>query len=474
MSDEQSLSIVIIDDSIYIQKFLKAKIEALEYKIVGSATTGKESFNVVANTRPDLVLLDYTLNDMDTESTLRGLLSINQVLQVVIMAPITRKAEIFRLLVNGASDYLPKPLVESQIEFILNTYAFNKVASMLSRMDAILRLHSVFYKEIAKYTAIASNKLIKNAIQTPLKRLKRTYPERYNIQINTMSIRLQENYSKSPDFSAKKILRQINNLYRSILKNLSKHFEQKYLFSCIQEAYQNFYLIAGSIIKNTKYEFPVWEGLQLSSNPASHATIRYTREYLHNYVFDWVYEVDNLRDPERLKPYSVVLNFDPRLAPKFPTRTARQKDFRVYVILSVFDEIYGPKAAIILPPPTVNIEKETLKNIPKLLDMSGVRTMDPFIHASENYGSINMLYSVEREDRRGQILDQMISIVIYPLDIQALVKVSQMKGIFSAVVAQISYLIRTMDPEELADLGKFTTEPSEILSEFVNEIHFYL
>ena len=62
--------VLIVDDDVDIAKMLKVRIEAEGYEFI-SATEGKEMLEILKTKKPDIILLDIMLPNMDGYSTLR-------------------------------------------------------------------------------------------------------------------------------------------------------------------------------------------------------------------------------------------------------------------------------------------------------------------------------------------------------------------------------------------------------------------
>jgi len=461
---------VIIDDSSYNQELLRKIIEDNNFQILGIADSGKQGFSLVAETRPDIVFLDISLPDLSSEEVIRGLLSINRNLKIVLMASTAVQRPVYRLLTLGASDYIPKPVVREQLEYLLKKLELEERHQKLSKLQLVGFLHGIFYSEIVKTASKENSLAVLNAVKKPLKRLMKQYSKRYDINLTTY--RIFVNVDEENRTLVKKVTRQLNNLYRGVVRNLEKIMQFEILTSFLQEAYQSFYNIAGEIYTQIDYNFPTWKGYTPTFVKSTISEKRKVIEYipLANYI--WKTELKYISDFSRLKIYSTIVNYDPRNSPKFPRKIKREVD--IYGIYSIFDNIVGPKTAIVYPPAKSQMVNEELRSIPKLLDLTGAREMEPFIHASETFASVNLIFVTDRKDMRGSYFDQMLSICVMPLDVTVLAKLSQLKGILRAIVAQISESIQRMSLQDIQDLGKYKSEPAEIIADLVDEVRRFI
>lgn len=103
----QQPSILIIDDEPQIRKFLRISLCSQGYRVMEGGS-GREGLACVALEKPDLVVLDLGLPDMDGQTVLRELREWTQV-QVLVLSVRSSEAEKVTALDGGANDYVTKP-----------------------------------------------------------------------------------------------------------------------------------------------------------------------------------------------------------------------------------------------------------------------------------------------------------------------------------------------------------------------------
>ena len=109
MSDSEMVktAVLVIDDERQIQRLLRVTLEASGYHVMDAAT-GQEGLVQAAQCRPDVILLDIGLPDMDGISVLKRLREWSRV-PIVILSVQDRDAEKAAALDAGADDYVTKP-----------------------------------------------------------------------------------------------------------------------------------------------------------------------------------------------------------------------------------------------------------------------------------------------------------------------------------------------------------------------------
>ncbi|MEO8203677.1 MAG: two-component system response regulator KdpE [Betaproteobacteria bacterium] len=99
--------VVVVEDEPQIQRFLKTSLEANEFTVHQSAT-GKQGLVECATRRPEVVILDLGLPDMDGIEFIRQLREWSSV-PVIVLSARSQEADKIAALEAGADDYVVKP-----------------------------------------------------------------------------------------------------------------------------------------------------------------------------------------------------------------------------------------------------------------------------------------------------------------------------------------------------------------------------
>ncbi len=103
----ENLRILIVDDEIEIRRFLRASLSVHGYTIL-EARNGIEALQMIVNNRPDLVILDLKLPDIDGVEVTRRLREFSQI-PIIILSVRDQEQVKISALDAGADDYLTKP-----------------------------------------------------------------------------------------------------------------------------------------------------------------------------------------------------------------------------------------------------------------------------------------------------------------------------------------------------------------------------
>jgi DNA-binding response OmpR family regulator len=106
-------AVVVVEDDLHIRQAVARVLAEMGHDVVsaGAALAGLEA---VVQRRPDLVLLDLGLPDLDGTELLKMIRAVSSVPVIVITAR-SDDAEVVRTLDSGADDYLVKPFTTAQL-----------------------------------------------------------------------------------------------------------------------------------------------------------------------------------------------------------------------------------------------------------------------------------------------------------------------------------------------------------------------
>lgn len=105
--------VLVVDDENSIRRYLRAALSAQGF-IVYEAATGEEALNVVLIDRPDIIILDLGLPDIDGIEVTRRLREWSQT-PIIILSVREAENDKVAALDAGADDYLTKPFGTSEL-----------------------------------------------------------------------------------------------------------------------------------------------------------------------------------------------------------------------------------------------------------------------------------------------------------------------------------------------------------------------
>ena len=110
---EVGLRVLVVDDERAIRRYLHAALNAQGYTVY-DASNGQEALNAVVTDKPDLVILDLGLPDLDGVEVTRRLREWTQ-LPIIILSVREQEEDKIAALDAGADDYLTKPFSSGEL-----------------------------------------------------------------------------------------------------------------------------------------------------------------------------------------------------------------------------------------------------------------------------------------------------------------------------------------------------------------------
>ncbi len=100
-------TVLIIEDEPPLRKLLTITLESRDYKTV-EADNGREDIRLSASVKPELVLVDLGLPDMDGKDVISAIREWSQV-PIIVCSVRSDDGEVVKALEQGADDYVTKP-----------------------------------------------------------------------------------------------------------------------------------------------------------------------------------------------------------------------------------------------------------------------------------------------------------------------------------------------------------------------------
>jgi two-component system response regulator NreC len=101
--------VLLVDDHEIVRAGLRSLLERhQDVKIVGEAGSGREAVELAAELKPDVVLMDVSMGDMDGVEATRRIKKRSPEVNVLALTVHEEEAYFFEMLTAGASGYVPK------------------------------------------------------------------------------------------------------------------------------------------------------------------------------------------------------------------------------------------------------------------------------------------------------------------------------------------------------------------------------
>ena len=104
------MRVVIADDHALFRESLRRLMEERGMEVVGEATTGRQALELAHQLRPDVVLMDLKMPEMDGLAATRLISAELEGVKVVVLTASSEDADLFEAIKGGAEGYLRKDL----------------------------------------------------------------------------------------------------------------------------------------------------------------------------------------------------------------------------------------------------------------------------------------------------------------------------------------------------------------------------
>ena len=108
-------NILICDDAAFMRMMIKDILVKNGYEIAGEAENGLKAIEKYAETKPDLVLMDITMPEMDGIQALKKIKAADPNASVVMCSAMGQQAMVIESIQSGARDFIVKPFQADRV-----------------------------------------------------------------------------------------------------------------------------------------------------------------------------------------------------------------------------------------------------------------------------------------------------------------------------------------------------------------------
>jgi two-component system chemotaxis response regulator CheY len=121
MEGNEMAKVLIADDAAFIRMKLRKVLEELGLEVI-EAANGAEAVQQFNAHRPDLVLMDITMPEMDGLAALKAIVAQDASAQVVMVSALGQESVVMQALQAGAKDFVVKPFQPDQIKQVVQRW----------------------------------------------------------------------------------------------------------------------------------------------------------------------------------------------------------------------------------------------------------------------------------------------------------------------------------------------------------------
>lgn len=108
-------NILICDDAAFMRMMIKDILTKNGYNIAGEAENGQKAVEKYAELKPDLVLMDITMPEMDGIEALKRIKATDPSASVIMCSAMGQQAMVIESIQSGAKDFIVKPFQADRV-----------------------------------------------------------------------------------------------------------------------------------------------------------------------------------------------------------------------------------------------------------------------------------------------------------------------------------------------------------------------
>lgn len=126
-----AISVLIVDDHVVVAEGLKHLVEAQsDMRVIGCVEDGREAVRVARETRPDVVLMDLSMPELNGAEATRAIVANDPRCRVIVLSMYSEREHVRRALKAGAVGYVVKRSAAKEVvEAIRAAYAGQRYLS---------------------------------------------------------------------------------------------------------------------------------------------------------------------------------------------------------------------------------------------------------------------------------------------------------------------------------------------------------
>ena len=108
-------NILICDDAAFMRMMIKDILTKNGYNVAGEAENGKVAVEKYAEVKPDLVMMDITMPEMDGIQALKKIKENDPAATVIMCSAMGQQAMVIESIQSGAKDFIVKPFQADRV-----------------------------------------------------------------------------------------------------------------------------------------------------------------------------------------------------------------------------------------------------------------------------------------------------------------------------------------------------------------------
>jgi two-component system, chemotaxis family, chemotaxis protein CheY len=122
----ETFKCLIADDSVFARKHIGKIVSVIGGEVIGEAGNGNEAVEMYFRLKPDLVLMDITMPELDGVDALRKILEGDKNAKVIMISSIGHREMVYQAISLGAKHFVIKPYEPDYASMIIKSALHKK------------------------------------------------------------------------------------------------------------------------------------------------------------------------------------------------------------------------------------------------------------------------------------------------------------------------------------------------------------
>lgn len=113
---------MLVDDAMFMRAAIKKMVEEAGHTVIAEAGNGKEAIEQYVSHKPDMVLMDITMPDMDGIEATNQIMAIDPSAKIVMVSAMGQMEMVVKAITAGAKDFVVKPVDADKLRSCIKKY----------------------------------------------------------------------------------------------------------------------------------------------------------------------------------------------------------------------------------------------------------------------------------------------------------------------------------------------------------------
>ena len=112
---QRALRVLLVDDTTFMRRMLRDILLRAGFEVAAEASNGRQAVEAYRQARPDLVIMDITMPELDGVAAVREIAGADPAALIVMCSALGQQELIIEALEAGACDFVVKPFVPEKV-----------------------------------------------------------------------------------------------------------------------------------------------------------------------------------------------------------------------------------------------------------------------------------------------------------------------------------------------------------------------